>query len=352
MHDLGPSTPELLDALIASIADGLYLVDPDGLVRFMNPAGLALLGYDGPDELVGRPSHDTFHAHRRDGTPYPESECPLLRPRLTGETVHVDEDWFIRRDGTLLPVASSSAPVPTDRGRGAVVVFRDVRERMRGEESRLRAEAERVRGVELAASRRRLVQAADDQRRRLGRDLHDGAQQRLVNVVMALGLAGRELPPDAAGREMVVGALDEAKAAIDELRELAAGLHPAILSNRGLAAALESLTARAPLPVTLDVDRGRLPPSVEAAGYFVAAEALTNIAKHAEAVEAHVTLRRTDDAVTLEIGDDGRGGARLGDGTGLGGLRDRVAALGGTLDVISPPGEGTVLRAVLPLDRP
>jgi PAS domain S-box-containing protein len=342
------SAPQLLPALLASVADGVYVVGADGSVEFVNPAGLAILGYEHEAELLGAPSHCTIHAHRRDGSPYPEEECPLLAPRLTGEAVQVEDDWFIRADGSMVPVAYSSAPFQTAGGRAAVVVFRDTTTRRAAEQARLLAEAERAQARELAASRRRLVEAADAERRRLGRDLHDGAQQRLVNVVISLQMALAE--PDA-DRELVAGALDEARTAIEELRELATGLHPSILVNRGLRAAIVALTGRAPLPVSFDVPDVRLPASVEAACYYVTAEALTNVAKHASASEAHVDVRIDDAFVVLTISDDGCGGARVAPGRGLGGLNDRVAAFGGSLEVVSPPGEGTTVRATIPLSR-
>jgi PAS domain S-box-containing protein len=346
---LEATSPELLPALLASIADGVYVVAADGSIEFVNPAGAAILGYDDPSELLGRPSHCTIHAHRRDGSPYPAEECPLLRPRETGEAVQVDDDWFIRRDGSMVPVAYSSAPFHAPGGRAAVVVFRDMTTRLRAEQLRLQTEAERARAQELDASRRRLVEAADNERRRLGRDLHDGAQQRLVNVVIALQMALAQPAADADGRELVAGALDETRNAIEDLRELATGLHPSILVNRGLRAAIVALTAKAPLPVTFDVPDQRLAPSVEAACYYVTAEALTNIAKHADASEAHVDVTIDAEQVVLEIRDDGRGGAHSKPGHGILGLHDRVAAFGGSLELDSPPGAGTVLRATIPL---
>jgi PAS domain S-box-containing protein len=342
-------SPQLLAALLASVADGVYVVAADGSIAFVNPAGLAILGYEREDELLGRPSHSTIHAHHRDGSPYPEEDCPLLAPRLTGETVHVDDDWFIRADGSMVPVGYSSAPFDATSGRAAVVVFRDMTARLAAEQARLLAEAERAQSRELAASRRRLVEAADAERRRLGRDLHDGAQQRLVNVVIALQMAIADSASETAAQELVASALDEARTAIEELRELATGLHPSILVNRGLRAAIVALTARAPLPVSFDVPDVRLPVSVEAACYFVTAEALTNVAKHASASEAHVDVRIDDEFVVLTIADDGRGGARVAPGHGLGGLHDRVAAFGGSLEVSSPPGGGTTVRATIPL---
>ncbi|MDP1850069.1 MAG: PAS domain-containing sensor histidine kinase [Solirubrobacteraceae bacterium] len=348
---LDTGSPELLPALLASVGDGVYVVSPDGTVAFVNPAGLAILGYDDGAELLGRASHSTIHAHHRDGSPYPEEECPLLRPRVTGEAVQVDDDWFVRRDGSMVAVAYSSAPFETSDGRAAVVVFRDMTSRLRAEEERLQAEAERAQATELAASRRRLVEAADAERRRLGRDLHDGAQQRLVNVVIDLQMALAESDLAEEGRPLVAAALDEARAAIEDLRELATGLHPSILANRGLRGAIVALTARAPLPVTFAVSDIRLPASVEAACYYVVAEALTNIAKHAAASEAHVTVAVDGRHVVVDLTDDGRGGARAVPGRGLGGLHDRVAAFGGSLEVLSPPGRGTTVRATIPLDE-
>jgi PAS domain S-box-containing protein len=349
---LQATSPQLLPALLASIADGVYVVAVDGSIEFVNPAGAAILGYEDESQLLGRPSHCTIHAHRRDGSPYPDDECPLLRPRETGEAVQVDDDWFIRRDGSMVPVAYSSAPFQTPGGRAAVVVFRDMTARLKAEQLRLQAEAERARATQLDASRRRLVEAADAERRRLGRDLHDGAQQRLVNVVIALQMALAQAPAGTAGHELVTGALDETRNAIEDLRELATGLHPSILVNRGLRAAIVALTAKAPLPVTFDVPERRLAPSIEAACYYVTAEALTNVAKHAAASEARVDVTIDDEHVVLEIRDDGRGGARSQPGHGILGLRDRVAALGGTLDLASPPGAGTVVRATIPLAEP
>jgi PAS domain S-box-containing protein len=348
---LDASSPELLPALLGSLGDGVYVVSPDGTVAFVNPAGTAILGYDDAAQLLGRDSHSTIHAHRRDGSPYPEEQCPLLRPRQTGEAVQVDDDWFIRRDGSMVPVAYSSAPFETAAGRAAVVVFRDMTSRLRAEQSRLQAEAERAHAAELVASRRRLVEAADAERRRLGRDLHDGAQQRLVNVVIDLQMALAEAPSSEESRPLVAAALDEARAAIEDLRELSTGLHPSILANRGLRGAIVALTARAPLPVTFAVPDTRLPASVEAACYYVVAEALTNIAKHAVASEAHVAVAVDGRHVVVAVTDDGRGGAQAVPGRGLGGLHDRVAAFGGSLEVLSRPGEGTTVRATIPLDE-
>lgn len=372
--------PELLEVLLRSVADAVYLVDRDGIVRFVNPGALEVLGYDDPDELLGAPSHATIHFRRPDGSPYPEADCPLLLPRTTGRTVRVEDDWFVRRDGTLVPVAYSSAPVPEGDGLGAVVVFRDTTARREAEAGARREAAERARAEELQASRARIVAAADAERRRLGRDIHDGAQQRLMNVALGIQAGLAALPADAeearggsgdaesardasgdaeqAGgalgdalaeaRTALGDALAEVRTAISDLRSLAAGIHPSILTNRGLEAAVDSLTGRMPLPTAFDVPSRRWAPEVEAAAYFVIAEALANAAKHARAARAEVRVVEEDGRLRVAVSDDGRGGAVLAAGRGLQGLADRVGAAGGTLVVRSEPGAGTTVTADLP----
>jgi PAS domain S-box-containing protein len=349
---LDSTPPDLLAALVDSVADGLYLVDEAGRVRFVNPAGLALLGYAEERDLLGLPSHATIHGMHPDGSPFPEDECPLLRPRRTGEVVHVEDDWFVRRDGTFVNVAYSSSPVASGSGgRGAVVVFRDVSARREAERERERAAEAAALADALQASRARIVAAADAERVRLGRDLHDGAQQRLVNVALNTQLArGRlEVGDPATARELLTEALAETLTAIEELRELAAGIHPSVLTNRGLHAAVEALTARAPIPTAFAVPEDRFPAAVEAAAYFVISEALANVAKHADAATARVDVAVEEETLAVEVTDDGRGGAVAGAGSGLRGLEDRVGALGGTLTVRSEPGEGTRIEAHLPL---
>jgi PAS domain S-box-containing protein len=342
---LGSDEEELLGALLASMVDAVYAVDDAGVVLFANPAAVGILGYDTESELIGRQSHATIHYRHPDGRPFAESDCPLLAPRQTGEPVRVDQDWFIRRGGSFVPVAYSSAPVTFEGRRGAVVVFRDVSDRNRAEAERLRAEA-------IHASRARIVQAALDERRRLGRDLHDGAQQRLINVIFALQAAGRDPGAGEESRQAIADALQETQLAIRDLRDLGAGLDPSVLAHRGLAAAITSLTARTPVPVTLDLPERRFPPLVESTAYFVVAEALANVAKHAGASEATVAIAARSDRLVVTVADDGRGGAvaELSSGSGLAGLTDRVAALGGILSIESLTGAGTTIAAELPLD--
>jgi PAS domain S-box-containing protein len=204
---------------------------------------------------------------------------------------------------------------------------------------------------ELAASRRRIVAAGDAERRRLERNLHDGAQQRLVGLAVTLRLAERRLDADPpAARALLHAAGAELEQALAELRELARGLHPAVLTERGLGPAIEALATRAPVPVEV---RGtaseRLPPGVEAAAYYVVAEALANVAKYAQASAVDVDVRPDDGQLVVTIADDGVGGADPSHGSGLRGLADRVEALGGRLEVRSPAGAGTTLCARLPL---
>ena len=204
---------------------------------------------------------------------------------------------------------------------------------------------------DLRDARARIIAAGDAERRRIERDLHDGAQQRLVALSLTLGMAESRLASDpAAAAPLIAQAREEAQLAVKELRELASGIHPALLSERGLGPALEALAARAPVPTTVDgVPDQRLPPAVEAAFYFVTAEALTNVAKYAGATSAGVHLTVEHGRVRLVVRDDGAGGADLNAGTGLRGLRDRVDALDGRLDVDSPPGLGTTVIAEVPL---
>jgi signal transduction histidine kinase len=202
----------------------------------------------------------------------------------------------------------------------------------------------------LTESRAAAVDLAAEDRRRIERDLHDGVQQRLVSLAMDLGRAREKLDTDPGGaKALVAEAHEEAKLAIGEVRDLARGIHPAVLSDRGLDAALSALAARSTVPVEVHVDVTVRPPaSVEAAAYFVVSEALTNVAKHAGASEAVVTVRRSRDRLTVQVQDDGIGGASLVHGSGLAGLRDRVRALDGELHLLSPEGGPTVLMVEIP----
>jgi PAS domain S-box-containing protein len=681
MAGLRVSAEDFLGAVLETAAQPIWVVDPDGLIRFANPAAIAALGYDSADELFGRQSHETIHYKHPDGSPYPAADCPMLLPRTTGERVSSDLDWFFRRDGSMFAVSYLSVPIDMPEGRGAVVAFTNIDDRMRAERSlrehdavlaaqqaslrrvatlvargatsaevfsaiarevahvlgvplvviwrnepdrpatvvgawadrphpfragttwpveeqtaavllpeigrptkiedfgeiggvipdaiaetgirsgtgaaivvdgevwgvmgagvaasdllidriedqlaeftelvataisntargeqlaRLADEQAALRRVatliaressaaevfaavaeelgrlldadttrlvrydedatatvvstwdqpgdtvpvnavpvgtrmplggmnvvslvaesgkpariddyasatgaiaaygrrlgfrsavggpivvagrlwgamvvssreaepmaagteewikefaeliatavaniqarsDLAASRARIVAAADDERRRVVRDLHDGAQQRLVHTVITLKLARRALQQEAeTAPELVAEALQQAEAATGELRELAHGILPAILTRGGLRAAVEALAARMPIRVEIDVSVGRLPALVEATAYFVVAEALTNVAKHAHAEGAGVVARLGDGRLRVEVHDDGAGGARP-DGSGLVGLTDRLAVLNGRLRLESPAGGGTRVAAIIPV---
>ncbi len=214
----------------------------------------------------------------------------------------------------------------------------------------------------LETSRTAAVDSAEAERRRIERDLHDGAQQRLVALAANLGAAREKLDHDdiEEGRTMVATAHEEAKSALKEIRDLVRGIHPVILEDRGLDAALSAVVARSPIPVALDVDVAKRPsPAVESAAYFVVNEALTNVTRHAMATKAHISIARAGDRLVIEVRDDGIGGAAIltedeatargkPGGSGLNGLRDRVAGLGGTMYVISPQGGPTTISVELP----
>jgi signal transduction histidine kinase len=204
--------------------------------------------------------------------------------------------------------------------------------------------------AELTASRARIAAAADETRRRIERDLHDGAQQRLVSLGLQLRAAQAAVPAGLDGLRAELGQVAAGlTSTLDELREYARGIHPAILTDSGLAAALKTLARRSPVPVRLQVrTTARLPGQVELAAYYVASEALTNAAKHANATAVHITLEEAGGTARLSVSDDGAGGADPARGSGLAGLKDRVAATGGTLLVHSRPGEGTRLVAEFP----
>jgi signal transduction histidine kinase len=206
--------------------------------------------------------------------------------------------------------------------------------------------------TELQDARSRIIAAADDERRRIERDLHDGAQQRLVALALNLRMAEqRAADGDPTAVDLIHAAGEEANLALKELRDLARGIHPAILTNRGLPAALQDLATRATVPVEVVASPDeRLPGAVEAAAYFVVSECLANISKHAGAEEATVAVTAQEGVVTVEVSDDGVGGAELNGGTGMQGLADRVGALSGSLAVDSPRGVGTRVTAVIPVD--
>jgi signal transduction histidine kinase len=263
-------------------------------------------------------------------------ELPADHARVT--VIHDDRgepmaalvhDPALRDEPALLDAVTAAAAIALRTGRLQV---------------QLRANVEELRG-----SRARVLEAGQRERQRLERDLHDGAQQRLVALSLNLGVLQTRLDGDAAAKALLAEARTEIAVSLAELRDLARGLHPAVVSAHGLAVAIESLVAAAPVPVRLRVDlRGRVAESVEVAAYYVVCESLTNIGKHAHATSASVDVSRTGGRVVVEVVDDGVGGADTERGTGLRGLADRVEALGGRLRVWTPRGGGTRVRAELP----
>ena len=312
--------------------DLLCILGVDGYLKRVNPAFERTLGYEAA-ELLSRPLLEFIHPDDRQAM---EATTARLQ---TGRGAERFESRYVRSDGVARWLEWSARPM-VERGL-IYAAARDVTDA-------------RMLVAELAMSRRRIVATADETRRRVERDLHDGAQHRLVLTILTLK---RALQSVNSGSEDVAKLIEEAvvstEHANDELRELARGIHPVILSTGGLAPALKGIARRSPIPVVLDLQtHDRLPERIEVTAYYVASEALTNAAKHSQASAVHVTVTETDGDVRLSISDDGVGGADLAGGSGLIGLKDRVEAAGGTLTVQSPPGEGTHLTVELPVAAP
>jgi PAS domain S-box-containing protein len=335
-----------LQALIDASPVALVEFGADTRIRLWNPAAERIFGWT-REEMLGRGGLPMAPPHKR-----AESDDLWARV-LSGEVVNDLETVRQRKDGTLVAVSIAGAPVRDGSGAvvGNMVAYTDITERKAhaAEVHRLNAELH-DRLEDLAASRARIVTAGDVERRRLERNLHDGAQQRLVTLALSLRLALAKLDSDpAVARDRLAGAAEELTLALQELRELARGLHPAVLTDHGLRAAVEMLADRAPFPVEIEeTPEERLPEPVEAAAYFLIAEALTNVAKYAHASGARIAVAASDANVVVEVTDDGVGGADPATGSGLRGLADRVEALGGSLEVDSPDGAGTTLRAEIP----
>jgi PAS domain S-box-containing protein len=338
---------ERLQALIASSPLALVEFDLHTRIRLWNPAAERIFGWS-REEMLGRDGLPMAPPSKR-----AESEDLFARVRA-GEAVNDYETVRQRKDGTLVAVSIAAAPIRDRSGRvvGNMVAYTDITERkaQEAEVHRLNAELH-ARLEELAASRARIVTAGDVERRRLERNLHDGAQQRLVALSLTLRLALARLDSDpAAARAALADAGNELSLALEELRELARGLHPAVLTDRGLRAAVDVLASRAPVRVEIaEIPDERLPEPVEAAAYYLIAEALTNVTKYAAASAVRVQVVANGSSVSVEVSDDGVGGADPAAGSGLRGLADRVEALGGALEVVSPAGAGTMLRAEIPV---
>jgi PAS domain S-box-containing protein len=346
---------EFMALVLEAVPHPVWVVDEEERIIYANPVAAAAVGHDG-DQLRGKPSHETVHFRRVDGSHYPREECPMLRPRETGEVMHGEEEWFVRRDGSMFPIEWWSAPIEIPAGhgasgRGAIFSFNDISERLATQEAVRTRELAEVRAAESRAAQRRIVERTTAVRRQVASDLHDGAQQRLVNLLIELRLAREDLTTDPPSmRALLDSAVEQAQAAIEDLRAFAAGIHPAVLSTRGLREAIEVLAANTALPVTVSGDAPRLPEAIEGNAYYFTTEAITNAAKHACATHVDVTIGTDDGRLSIEVRDDGVGGAVIGGmRNGLASLTDRIDALEGHVVLDSPPGMGTTVRAEIPL---
>jgi PAS domain S-box-containing protein len=309
------------------------------------------------ENITGYPAAQFIASRRRNlmSLVHPDDRDDLLAQIAECmETRHpfAVEYRILRADGEMRWVLDRGQLVDGPGGRlwmdGAMF---DITERREAEAALRRREIDEARAAELKASRARIVDAADAARRKIERDLHDGAQQRLVTLALEVRIARSKAESDPATAAPFLERLgQELSEASAELRELARGIHPAVLTERGLGPAIAALTARAPVPVeVLELPDYRLDSVVETTAYFTVSEALTNVAKYAHASRASVRLAHEGDELVVEVRDDGVGGARASTGSGLSGLADRLGACDGSLEVESPPGEGTLVRAVLPL---
>jgi PAS domain S-box-containing protein len=323
-----------LNAIANNAPSLLCLIDVDGAVtdRGANIAFEHTLEYE-PAEIGGQVFWETFV------DPEEAEEVRLAIAGIAaGELPAERDNTWMTKSGRRLSMAWTCTPLPQiDERTLFLITAIDITERKRVDD-------------ELRASRARLVRAEETTRRALERNLHDGAQQRLVALSVSLRLVESRLSSDPTGAfELLTSAQTELAQALEELRELARGIHPAVLTDRGLRPALETLVARAPFAVELTAPEERLSADVEAAAYYVIAESLTNVAKYARASSVEVAVALEDDRVVVTVTDDGVGGADPFRGSGLRGLADRVAVLDGILGVESPPGEGTSIRAEIPL---
>jgi PAS domain S-box-containing protein len=326
---------DFLTTIVDTAPSLLATVNTDGRISNLNSATVRASGYEDEEEVRGRFFWDVFIDDS-------EREAMVARFRAAAPE-HPPAEYeniFTNARGERRVIAWRSAPVRDETGKVVRIVAGglDITERKQQEE-------------ELRASRIRLVAAGDEARRRLERNLHDGAQQRLVSLSVALRLAQSKLESDpAAAGELMQQAGGELSVALEELRELARGIHPAVLTDRGLDAALQSLADRTPIPVELHVPDRKLPEPIAAAAYYVVSEAIANVVKHARASSIEVGVSAPNGRVVVEVADDGVGGADPSAGSRLRGLADRVAVLDGSLRVESPAAGGTRVVAEMPLE--
>ena len=323
-------------AVLEAALDAVISMDGSARITYVNSAFERTFGYRA-EEVTGRELAEVIvppslrAAHRRGLARY----LATMEPRILDRRMEVAA---MRADGSEFPAEITVTRTGLPGELAFTGYLRDITERQRAQR-------------ELMASRARLVTASDTARQHVTRDLHDGAQQRLVATLINLQLAEQkwDYAPDRA-RELLGLAIRDARGGIQELREIVAGILPATLTQHGLAAAVRALADRLPIPVQLDVPAGRLPSAVEVSAYFFSSEALTNVVKHARATSARVRVELNEGRCTVEVRDDGIGGAApRSESSGLVGLRDRIGALNGTMDIVSPAAGGTLLRAVIPL---
>lgn len=323
-------------AVLDAALDAVVSIDHRARITYANSAFEQTFGYR-VEEVLGRELAEvivppSLRAAHRDGI---ARYLATSRPRILGQRIEVSA---LRADGSEFPAEVTITRTGLPGPPSFTGFIRDITERRQSQQ-------------ELAASRARLVAASDAARLRVTRDLHDGAQQQFVTSLINLQMAEQkwDSAPERA-KELLALAIQDARHGIEDLREIAAGIHPAILTQRGLASALGALAARMPVPVEVDVFRGRVPEAIEANVYFFCSEALTNVVKHAHASWARVSVELIDGSCHVEVSDDGVGGAQpRSNSSGLTGLRDRIGAVDGTMEISSPPTGGTVLRAVVPV---
>jgi PAS domain S-box-containing protein len=325
-------------AILSSALDGIITIDAAGLVLEFNEAAQQMFGFRQEDAL-GRELADLIVPERlRESHRHGLARViSTNQPTILGQRI---ETVGCRADGQEFPVELTIARLPVPGSPVFTGHMRDITERVSAAQ-------------ELRASRVRIVESADAERQRIQRNLHDGAQQRLTTLAISLGQVRQRLPADAqAADQLLTECEQEVDAAIHELRILSRGMHPQVLHDLGLAAAIRDLARRCPLDVAVHLGLiAGVPAMVEAGAYYTVAEALTNTVRHAAATRVSVSISLDDEAggqLRVTVSDDGRGGARPGAGSGLRGLGDRVSALGGRLDIQSPAGGGTTLVATLP----
>jgi PAS domain S-box-containing protein len=340
----------LLRSLVSNITGAVYrcACDEDWTMLWLSGEIEEISGYR-PTDFIGnrvRTFASVIHPDDR------ERVQRAVHEGMAERRPYTIEYRIVRADGADRWVLERGQAQKAGDGRrwldGAIF---DVTAQHAAEQARREREIVEAKLAEVRASRARIIEAADRARREIERDLHDGAQQRFVTVALRLQLwlaANRDVPD--AARADLADVIGELQAGLAELRDLAHGLHPAVLTERGLEHALASVAVRASVPVDLEIDVGeRYAPAVESATYFTVCEALTNVAKYARATHAWVCVTRRNGRLEVEIGDDGIGGVNPDGGSGLQGLRDRISALDGTLEIDSPPRAGTVVRALLPV---